>query len=507
MARKTVQSNEGSTASSQVVMDIHRIQPYERNPRHGPNPEYDRIKDSIRHNGLDQPLVITRRPDSTDYIVHSGGNTRLVILKELFEETGDTGFAEVPCFIKLWRCESSVVLAHLRENDLRGNLTFIDKALAVEDTRRLLANELGLESITQRRFAAELAKAGYRIHRPSLSLITYAVETLFELIPRALAGGMSRNKIRQTRALDQAGREVWLCHCEGGDGAFDTVFATLCRRYDAGEWDNTVLQGAIENEIAEASDANLQTIRAAFDAALNKRKVIIPEFVAIKAPPEPGKRQQSDVETTVEIPAIDNADTGSDPNALDDDLAPLVAEVALGSSNGEEHPDSEAARLLIGSVHAKSSDLKSLRGRAWTLAVRIAQRNGLGDLVLPLSGKGLGYVLRDVPDPGLADKLDDTALGQISMLWWQLAACAEMTAAPLDSVLPTLPDDSILRRALEDDDADLLFKSIWTLDPGHTGYRLWQFMHDRDWEDLLGLMDTYRRIRHLATQTGVTLWN
>ena len=141
-------------------MDIHRIQPYERNPRHGANPEYARIKDSIRQNGIDQPLVITQRPDSPDYIVHSGGNTRLKILRELFEETGEARFSEVPCLIKPWLSESSVVLAHLRENDLRGDLTFIDRARAIEDARRLFIEELGLESLTQRRFAAELGKAG-----------------------------------------------------------------------------------------------------------------------------------------------------------------------------------------------------------------------------------------------------------------------------------------------------------------------------------------------------------
>ena len=61
----------------QQVLDVQCIQPYERNPRHSRNPEYDWIKDSIRSNGLDQPLVITQRPGAADYIVHAGGNTRL----------------------------------------------------------------------------------------------------------------------------------------------------------------------------------------------------------------------------------------------------------------------------------------------------------------------------------------------------------------------------------------------------------------------------------------------
>ena len=151
-------------------------------------------------------------------------------------------------------------------------------------------------------------------------------------------------------------------------------------------------------------------------------------------------------------------------------------------------------------------DIKSLRGRAWTLAARLAQRNGIGELVEPLSGKGLGFILRDVPESSLADQLDTDTLGQISMLWWHLAACAEMTVAPLDVIVATLSDNSILRRALEDQDAGLLFNSVWTLDPGHTGYRLWRQLGDQDWSDLLNLMDTYRRIYREAEHRQIKLW-
>ena len=98
---------EAGDASVPLVVDIARIQPYERNPRHGRNPEYDRIKDSIRSNGLDQPLVITQRPGDTDYIVHAGGNTRLLILKELFAETADARLPQVSCLFRPWRRESA----------------------------------------------------------------------------------------------------------------------------------------------------------------------------------------------------------------------------------------------------------------------------------------------------------------------------------------------------------------------------------------------------------------
>jgi len=54
-----------------VTLDVARIHPYEHNPRRAPNTEYDRIKASIRADGLSQPLVVTQRPGETDYIVHA----------------------------------------------------------------------------------------------------------------------------------------------------------------------------------------------------------------------------------------------------------------------------------------------------------------------------------------------------------------------------------------------------------------------------------------------------
>ena len=158
------------------------------------------------------------------------------------------------------------------------------------------------------------------------------------------------------------------------------------------------------------------------------------------------------------------------------------------------------------SEYSGPGDLKSLRARSWTLAARLAQRNGIGDLIVPLPSLGLGYLLRDVPDPALADQLDDDTLGQIAILWWHLAACAELTVGPLEVVLRLLSEHSVLHRALEDPDSGLLYQSVWTLDPGQHGQRLWRRLGDRDWQDLLQLMDTYRRIHRLAEESQTRLW-
>ncbi|MGB5717384.1 MAG: chromosome partitioning protein ParB, partial [Gammaproteobacteria bacterium] len=301
-------------------------------------------------------------------------------------------------------------------------------------------------------------------------------------------------------------RTIWLRHSPDGDSAFDDVFAALCRRYDGPEWNTDLLQSAIETEIAEEAETSVHTIRVALEAELKGREVVIPEFVPIKEPPVPLKRNDSEVSTATseEFDEDDADDSGLSPT----DQVPVEQEPTHAQSqNHESEPNVDVAESFIDAGHSVPTDLKSLRGRAWTLAACLAQRNGIGDLVEPLSGKGLGFVLRDVPDHVLADQLDEDALAQVCVLWWQLAACSEMTYAPLESIVPRLPAESVLRRALENEDAELLFNNIWTLDPGHTGYRLWHPLHDRDWRDLLALMDTYRRIRHLAAETGTVIWD
>ena len=509
------QPAEATTSSAPQMIDISRIQPYEHNPRHGRNPEYDRIRDSIRNAGLDQPLVVTQRPDATDFIVHAGGNTRLIILKELFAETGDPRFAAVPCLLKAWCCESDVLLAHLRENDLRGGLTFIDKARAVCEAQKLLAEELGIDVISQRRLETELRRAGYRITQARISQMVYTVHRLLPVIPIALEGGLGRPHVERIRRLERAAHKIWQDRCSESAEDFEEVFTTLCKRYDSPDWDTDVLRSALESEIAAALDVSIHTVRVMLDAEMAGRELVIPE--AEVEPNEESSEPESPTDESFDndvdqddgrspISNSDRASTDELPPELPDQSNPGSApDTGLLDDDVEEisEPETELPNLTN---DTSPNDLKSLRGRAWTLATRLAQRNGMADLVEAVSGKGLGFVLRDVPDPTLADQLDEDSLSQLTMLWWQLAACAEMTFAPLGAMLPLLPDESILRRALETEDADLLFSSIWTLDPGHTGYRLWRPLDDRDWRDLLALMDTYRRIRRIAAETGVSVW-
>jgi ParB family protein of integrating conjugative element (PFGI_1 class) len=498
------------------VLDVNEIALYDHNPRHSANPKFDVIKASIRAQGMDQPLVVTQRPGETAYMMGAGGNTRLTILKALYKETGEARFSRVPCVVRPWCGESEVLLAHLRENDLRGSLTFIEKARAVLEAKQFIEAETGTDELTHKDFVKVLQSSGYSISRSVISQMAYAVQTLLPLIPQALEAGLGKHQVERIRALERAARRLWQRYDAGDDSGFDAVLMALCRRYDGPDWDTDSLQRALETEIAEATETSIHTLRVALDAELDGRKLVIPE---VESEPVTERSWTGGSPTGVDDSGDGDDDTaqaerergaisvGSEPS---DTQSAGPAEVLNEGLAQPTEPAADASarstETLLEVDASAPRDLKSLRGRAWTLAAGLAQRHGIGELVMPLSGQGLGFVLRDVPDPALTDQLDDDTLNQVSMLWWQLAACAEMTFAPLEAIVPTLPSESVLRKALEDQDAGLLFNSVWTLDPGHTGYRLWRVLNDADWRDLIQLMDTYRRIRQLAADTGTALW-
>jgi len=83
-----------------MVLPIDEVDPYDRNPRIERNRAYDVIKENMRKRGFKGALSITRRPGAQRYMAAEGGNTTLVAIKELYEETGDQRFATIQCIFE-----------------------------------------------------------------------------------------------------------------------------------------------------------------------------------------------------------------------------------------------------------------------------------------------------------------------------------------------------------------------------------------------------------------------
>ncbi len=488
------------------TIPIDKLVLFENDPRQSPNSEYARIKASIRAQGLDQPLVVTRRPGADHYVIAAGGNTRLKILRELLQETGESQFAQVTCVIKPWRGESEVMLAHLRENDLRGDLSFIDKARGICTARRMLEDEQAQMPLTQAELTERLRTRGYALSQATVSNMAYAVEVLAIRIPTALQAGLPHREVVRFRTFENAARALWTERVpEETTERFDDVFLALCRRYDGPDWDLLSLQQAFEAEVADRLNQTVHAVRLALEARLNGvAEVELPkrdeedEWWPEPPVPTPPKARLQAIDETHAVP--ESAPLDEEDQDLTDDSA-----LSVGTDATTEQSDAVQSSSTLQPM-APLDDVPAMRSAIAALARAIAARHGMESLITATPEAGTGYLVTEVPDPTLLAQFDEDGLAQVSMIWWQLMAFAEMTVAPINALLPRLSPDNVLYRAIRDQDAGLLFNAVWTLDPGQVGFRLWRTVGDDDWTDLRALASHYRQLHQAAVRAGVSLW-
>ena len=197
-------------ADTPMVVTLDQLRPYDHDPRKKRNPAYEEIKASIRERGLDAAPAITRRPGEDHYIIRNGGNTRLAILRELWSETRDERFFRIPCLFRPWPVRGEIVAltGHLAENELRGGLTFIERALGVEKAREFYEAESGA-TLSQSELARRLGADGYPVQQSHISRMADAVRYLLPAIPTVLYGGLGRHQVERLSVMRKACERTW----------------------------------------------------------------------------------------------------------------------------------------------------------------------------------------------------------------------------------------------------------------------------------------------------------
>ncbi|MFW0887950.1 UNVERIFIED_CONTAM: ParB family protein [Pseudomonas sp. JL1] len=220
------ESLDDPVVDTPMIVTLDRLKPYDLDPRVTRNPRYDEIKESIRHRGLDAPPAVTRRPGETHFRIRNGGNTRLSILRELWSETKDEKFFRVACLFRPWppRGEIVALTGHLAENELRGGLTFIERALGVEKARELYEREFG-GVLSQSELSRRLSADGYPIHQSHISRMHDAVQYLLPVIPHVLYSGLGRHQVERLAVMRRSAERIWHEHTK--DNALSIDFATL----------------------------------------------------------------------------------------------------------------------------------------------------------------------------------------------------------------------------------------------------------------------------------------
>ncbi|HBC5671891.1 TPA: ParB family protein [Citrobacter koseri] len=217
-----------------MVLTLDQLRPNPDNPRKGRNPRFEEIKASVRARGLDSIPKVTRDPDGDDvYIFSDGGNTRYQILCELWQETGDERFYRVHTIFKPWPGRLKCLVGHLAENEVRGGLTYIDKAFGIHNARAIQEEQLG-RAVTLRELSELLNAEGYPIDNSSISRMEDTIKYLWPCFPTLLESGLARLQVLPLlRVRSQAGK-VWaqFAHESSPQLSFEQVFEDSCRGFD-----------------------------------------------------------------------------------------------------------------------------------------------------------------------------------------------------------------------------------------------------------------------------------
>ena len=295
-----------------MVVAVDEIEVYDHNPRQLANDKYEEIKASIRASGMDQTLTITRRPDAPRYMIAAGGNTRLQAVKALWKETGEERYRSIHCLYRPWQGDTKTLVAHLKENDVRGDLSFIDRARGLTQLKALVETESG-QSLSLREFLAFLASKDTRVSHPVLILSAYAIQSLESAIPTALGAGMSRNQVDRIRKLHKAFVTAWSSLQVPDIDAGESLFVDLLGRHDDDVIDLDLLHRDAVNELSVSADCDVQHAAMIYGAAIDGRDLDgLIESVSNDSQTEDGEEEDA---AKVSPPPASQPQQQTEPNA------------------------------------------------------------------------------------------------------------------------------------------------------------------------------------------------
>jgi len=389
---------------ARILVPVMQVQTYDRNPRRTINPKFDEIKESIRAVGLLTPFNITRRPGEAHFIVCGGGNTRLVILQQLFQE-GYAQFERVELTFKAWRGDADAIAGHIGENDQRGEMCFWDRAVGVLDIKSTLEVEGG-NTLSLRQFEAELKRLGLSVALANISLMKFALEWLAPLGQRLTGLDVKRIQPRLNLLKRLAG--LW--------------------EMDESGFHETIINPALHEHVlslAPDSGAESEQLMRRWEACLAERiGVDRPRFARMLAAlDKTPSAQRIDLESleAAAKPSVDHTTT-----------APTVQK-----EPGHDICVSPESPINPSPAPNDLDQRQHLRQHLREAAERLARAGGVAGWFAPLEVLPLGYYMEAAPLP------QDEDMEIRRTLWWLLAAAS----GQLDSDLAQrLPESSRWRR-------------------------------------------------------------
>lgn len=318
---------------------LDQLRPFDLNPRITQNPEYDKIKESIRNRGLDHLPQITQRPGESFYIIANGGNTRLAILNELWLETHDKKYWNIVCHFWKWKENWSLeegnlhcLLGHLIENDKRGSLTFIERALGIQNSINIYQKIKG--DCSQKDLVLMLNLAGYSMSTTLLSIMYATIHLLLPHIPVLLYSGLSRSNIDRLLMLRSNAEKFWDKFCrelpattEHQLPLFDDIFALALTPFNEPTTGFPLeqIQDELTGLISQTLTVEYNAVALATDARAQKRITLlgrepVPDLPEISEQRNVDMKYRDKTLTTPHPQADDRENTVIDAGKYDPDI-------------------------------------------------------------------------------------------------------------------------------------------------------------------------------------------
>ncbi len=530
---KAIDSQSELNSQALITLKADEIDTYDKNPRRAQNPQFAAIKQSILNNGMNQPLVVTKRPGSSRYMVYKGGNTRLAALRELYTETQQKKFNLVQCSFQPWSgFESDAIIGHLQENQIRKSLCFLDRAYGVKIALEYLSKEAG-RLLSLRESLPLIVRKGFPVTLSTLSIMSYAVNAIEPFLNYEIAINMSRRHFQNLRRLENCYSS--LCE-ELGIPKLDRkiLFRRTLKIYNEQMWSLDTFRRSLESIVAHDQSKSVQDIALRLENYLNVSSLPLsdkPEDNSIKI------LQENDIQWPDQprskmvheggVYQVNTPKNGSfvHQNGARKGKQGLKENSQFVPKLSQKRPDRHQSVIpdltVECSIPNESEPLvqiRSLQQQAYSIAWSVAKRHeflsadkSMSPVVAKTENWGIGYLICDFPIP--LKNISATHSGMRDALWWVLLELCDLQWAVSCSrpTVENIVEHSSLQVYVKSGNAKTLYllakdkmKCIYP----HLGLVTFclRLLDEESWNDIERLAHVYRSLHHLARKNNIDLF-
>lgn len=393
-----------------IPVDQIRLLPYIA--RETTSEDYEKLYQSIKSTGLQQPFVVAQPPDSEHYVLITGGNTRLEIVQRLHQESRGSQFHEVRCLVTFWPGTCAAKVRHLVTNSVVHSSSFMERAQAILNF--IDGNhDLPIDRNTSSRGVSKFfLEHGYPLYRTTYSAMRYAVDVLNEYLPLSLASTLNTLDVKHIQRLENNLKRDWIV-AGREEAEFNQLFAEIARSCDHEDLDFDTFRSVLTEQIAE----ELQTVSQ--DSG---------DRLAQSVPIEDEQNTKPVTQETGEQPEFDTA-----PTSLDTSEEPRTIYDLLNNCNDLEPHD-----------------------QIRSLAFELARRFNIQDCISVNELGEFGFIVVDLPS---AD-----APRTAHLIWEYLANFSGTCELEKEDLIPQISSESRLYNEFQEKGTSLSLQTAKELD-------------------------------------------